>query len=335
MEFKIFWWIIKKILFRFEPEMAHDIALRVIQKFPNLSNFFLQKSPNMNFNFLNKKLHSPIGMAAGLDKNADCLDFWEKLGFGFIEIGTVTQTPQFGNLEPRMFRYPERKSLGNSMGFPNIGCSQMRLKLNNYKRFDRWPKIPVGINIGKSQSTSLKRAHIDYGISTKYLIEFADYIVINISSPNTKGLRRLSEKEYIGRIINSVLRYSKGKPVYLKISPDMNQYELFTLVNFAISEGCNGFISTNTTKYNNMGVSGSFLWNKSYKNTKMICEEFGHRTSIIACGGIDSSRKVKKLINIGCDAVQLYTGLIYEGPNLIHKINKEIYNEWFNEKNRR
>lgn len=325
---------IKKILFKFEPEVAHNIAeysLRFVSKCSILRNYL-----ERNNYIYNTKLHQelfslifehPVGLAAGFDKNATMTQAIKSLGFSFTEIGTVTPKPQNGNKKPRMFRYEKEKSLQNAMGFNNKGAHEVLANLERKLPFS----LPIGINIGKNKTTPEQYALEDYKVLIKKFEAIADYLVINISSPNTPNLRDLQNEQFISFLFNMAKKLTK-KPIFLKIAPDIDEDVAINLCKSAVEAGASGIIATNTTIdytlvdncQNFGGLSGSCLNEKSYTLFKNIAKELFGKTILISVGGISNGEQAYQRIKAGASLVQIYSGLVFEGPSMVKKINEEI-----------
>ncbi len=325
---------VKKVLFKFEPETAHNIGeygLRILGKYKILRNM-MEKKNFKNNSKLSQELFgvtftNPVGLAAGFDKNATMVKAMPSLGFGFTEIGTMTPRPQDGNAKPRMFRYPEEKSVQNAMGFNNEGAHKV---LKNLKKV--YPaSIPVGVNIGKNKTTPEKFALSDYKMLIKKFEATSDYLVINISSPNTPNLRDLQNEKFITELF-TMAKELTNKPILLKIAPDMEVQVAIDLCNSAVNAGAAGIIATNTTIDYSLipncedfgGLSGACLTDKSYLIFKEIAKELYGKTILISAGGIATGEQAYARIKAGASLVQSYTGLIFEGPSMVKKINEEI-----------
>lgn len=325
---------VKKILFKFEPETAHHIAEYAL-KFTGACN--LIKNPMEKCNFItDEKLKqnifgvdfvNPVGLAAGFDKNATMVNAMPAMGFGFTEIGTMTPRPQDGNAKPRMFRYPEHKSVQNAMGFNNEGAHAVLKNLKKVYPF----RIPVGANIGKNKTTPEKYALADYKMLIEKFEGTSDYLVINISSPNTPNLRDLQNEKFITELFEMAKTLTK-KPILLKIAPDMEVDVAINLCNSAINAGAAGIIATNTTIDYDLvpncedfgGLSGACLTQKSYDLFKEIAKELYGKTTLISVGGILTGKEAYKRIKAGASLVQVYSGLVFEGPSMVKNINEEI-----------
>lgn len=329
---------LKKIMFKLEPETAHTVAgigLRAMAHCTPLlgcvKNRYFVSNPILRQQFFGRTFHNPVGLAAGFDKNGQYILSTPALGFGFTEIGTVTPLSQEGNPKPRLFRLIEDESIQNAMGFNNHGAEYMLERLKKLYFFD----YPIGINIGKNKITPENIALRDYKILFETFKNHGDYIVINISSPNTPGLRDLQNEQFI-RDIFTAAKEITSQPVLLKIAPDMEAEDAIKLCKTAIDAGAAGIIATNTTidyslatdpnKQDFGGLSGKVLQEKSYQLFKAIAKELHDKTMLISVGGIDSAEEVYKRIKAGASLVQLYTPFIYHGPKLIKDINQGLIN---------
>jgi dihydroorotate dehydrogenase len=324
---------VRPLLFSLDAETAHrltigllggashfDVALRA------LSSFQPRSKPKTLFGL---KFPNPIGLAAGLDKNGVALSAWAALGFGFVEIGTVTAKAQPGNPKPRIFRLPAQQALINRLGFNNDGAKVVAERLHRLRDSGRWPAVPVGINIGKSRATPLEQTRDDYLCSFRLLRDFADYIALNVSSPNTPGLRELQEPQRLSELLHAVAceAGTTPKPVLVKISPDLANAELKPILAVCEENGVAGIIATNTTLDHSSippqldqagGLSGAPLREKS---TAFVREIAARSTiPIIASGGICDAQSAHEKFQAGAQLIQLYTGLVYRGPGLLREI---------------
>jgi dihydroorotate dehydrogenase len=324
---------VRPLLFSLDAETAHHMTLRLLGRASNfdralgvLRSFEPSSKPRTLFglNFPN-----PIGLAAGLDKNGVALPAWAALGFGFIEIGTVTAKAQPGNPKPRIFRLPEQQALINRLGFNNDGADAIAHRLAALRKTGRWPAVPVGINIGKSRATPLEQATDDYLYSFRMLRDFADYITLNISSPNTPGLRELQEPEKLSELMHAIGNEAgtAPKPLVVKISPDLSGAELKTIVAVCEKNRVSGIIATNTTLDHSSiapqldqagGLSGAPLRDKS---TALVREIAARSTiPVIASGGVFDAESAQEKFQAGAQLIQLYTGFVYRGPQLLREI---------------
>jgi len=325
---------LKKVLFLFQPETAHNLAelgLKFLPKCRVLNNYMVNKNFIMNPK-LSQEIHgikfvNPVGLAAGFDKNANMIKAMPALGFGFTEIGTMTPKAQDGNPKPRMFRYPEHNSVQNAMGFNNEGATTVLTNLKKVFPFS----IPVGANIGKNKTTPEEFALQDYKVLIRKFESNSDYLVINISSPNTPNLRDLQNEKFITELF-SMAKELTDKPIFLKIAPDMEVDVAIELCNTAVNAGASGIIATNTTIDYSLvpncqdfgGLSGACLTNKSYELFKEIARELYGKTTLISVGGISTGEEAYKRLKAGASLVQSYSGMIFEGPSMVRKINEEL-----------
>jgi dihydroorotate dehydrogenase len=267
---------------------------------------------------------NPIGLGAGFDKNATVTKSMKGLGFGYTEVGTITPKPQDGNAKPRLFRFPQSESLQNAMGFNNDGKDAILNRIKSIYPFD----IPIGANIGKNKTTSQDDALSDYRVLIETFKDYSDYLVINISSPNTPNLRDLQNESFIKELFD-MSQTLTNKPIFLKIAPDMDSDVAINLCKTAVNSGASGIIATNTTiDYSLLdnpkdfgGISGKVLNDKSYKIFCDISKELFGETILISVGGIDSAQSAYSRIKAGASLVQIYSSLIFKGPSLVRDIN--------------
>ena len=327
--------LVRPLLFSLDAETAHrvtiellrgashfDLALRVLRSF---------QPPSKPKTLFGLTFPNPIGLAAGLDKNGVALPAWAALGFGFIEIGTVTAKPQPGNPEPRIFRLPQQQALINRLGFNNDGADAIAERLRSLRRTKRWPAVPVGINIGKSRATPLEHATEDYLYSFRLLRDFADYIALNVSSPNTPGLRELQEPRKLSELLQAIGNEpgTATNPLLIKISPDLSPIELEVILNVCAENGVAGIIATNTTLDHSSvppeldeegGLSGAPLREKATTLVRDIVAKSA--IPVIASGGICDTESALEKFQAGAQLIQLYTGFVYRGPRLLREIVK-------------
>ena len=321
---------VRPLLFSLDPETAHNLALKSLRHAPLLALRALkrfQPLPNP-VTLFGVTFPNPIGLAAGFDKNAVALPAWAALGFGFVEVGTVTARAQPGNPRPRIFRYSEQQALINRLGFNNDGADMVANRLRQLRESGRWPAIPVGINIGKSKLTPVDQAPDDYLNSFRRLRNFADYFVLNVSSPNTPGLRSLQERESLSILLRAVTDENRTlKPILVKIAPELSLNELDDVIATCEQHQVAAIIATNTTTDHSAiprsqdqtgGLSGAPLREKS----TALVREIRKRSTIpiIASGGISDAESAREKIEAGAQLLQLYTGYIYRGPGLIREI---------------
>ena len=333
--------IILPVLFLIDPEKVHNIifsSIKILFKFPLVkflvSKFYIIDDSRLEKSLFGIKFKNPVGLAAGFDKNAQLYEELTSFGFGFIEIGTVTPKPQSGNPKKRLFRLVEDSAIINRMGFNNVGVEKVIKNLKKNK------STLIGGNIGKNKITPNYLAIDDYVTSFNMLFDFVDYFVVNVSSPNTPNLRDLQEKEPLTKLINSLISINrnknKPKPILLKIAPDLNNNQLLDIISIVKDTGLDGIIATNTTinrdnlkslnKNELGGLSGKPLTSRSTEVIKFISKNSNKTIPIIGVGGINSVADALEKFDAGADLIQIYTGFIYEGPNLIRSINKALLN---------
>jgi dihydroorotate dehydrogenase len=338
---------IRFFLFFLDAERAHYTALllfRVLLRVPFLkqimSSYFAPSQSNSPVEAFGLTFKNPVGLAAGFDKNGDYMEIMSVLGFGFIEVGTITPRPQLGNPKPRLFRLKQDRAIINRMGFNNKGVDYLAGKLET----DKPPGVIVGGNIGKNKDTPQEEAYKDYLICFQKLYDLVDYFAVNVSSPNTPGLRDLQEKEPLRRILDPLLAEretrSVFRPILLKIAPDLSENQLQDIVELVMELPVDGIIATNTTLSRSGlksssallenigpgGLSGDPVFNKSTD----FCERIRHLSNqsipIIGVGGISTPQMAMQKFAAGASLVQLYSGMIYAGPALIRKILKALRN---------
>jgi dihydroorotate dehydrogenase len=341
--------IVRPALFRTDPEIIHHRVfrwLKIIFRFPFVKNIcsgiYSNKDKRLHRHLLGIDFPNPVGLAAGFDKDGKLFNELSSFGFGFIEVGTVTPLPQPGNDKPRMFRLPDDQAIINRMGFNNEGVRAMTARLKN-----RNGKIIIGGNIGKNKNTPNESSLSDYETCFRELFDVVDYFAVNVSSPNTPGLRSLQEKEPLQsllihlQMLNDTLSSEKKvarKPVLLKIAPDLSEAQLDEIIDVTIATKLDGIIATNTTidrrglksskhvvdSAGAGGLSGKPLRDKSTEVIRYLAQRSGKKFVLIGAGGIHSAEDALMKLNAGADLIQVYTGFIYEGPGLIKKINDAI-----------
>jgi dihydroorotate dehydrogenase len=267
-----------------------------------------------------------VGLAAGFDKDAQAIEFFSNCGFGAVEVGTVTKVPQVGNPRPRIWRLPEIQSLRNAMGFPNAGCEVIKENILSSKY-----STSLGVNIGKNKDTTIVDTPGEYSYLYDYFAPFCDYLVINISSPNTPGLRDLQTKEAFKAICEAVDEKRKlhPKPLYLKIAPDLAREDILDLVELAKEFNLSGIIATNTTiqhDYEKGGLSGKYIKEISKNVRKIVCEAVREvdDLSVIGVGGIDTFDEIHEFWKDGGSFVQVYSSFVFQGPKLLNNFQKDI-----------
>jgi dihydroorotate dehydrogenase len=340
--------IARPLLFLLRPEAAHTLAVavgRAAQRVPGtcgLVKVFAggPPSPSLARRVAGVDFPGPIGLAAGLDKGAELLPLWKALGFGFVEIGTVTPVPQPGNPRPRSFRLVDEELALNRMGFNSEGAAVVAKRLRH-----RPSGLVVGGNIGKNKATPEEDALSDYRAAYRLIAPETDYVALNVSSPNTPGLRRLQAPELLAPLLDGMLETRKemgleARPVFLKLAPDLDPEELDSIVDTALSSGVSGLIATNTTldrsivqseanrakvlAWGDGGLSGRALMPKARAIQKQILQRLDGRLPLIACGGISTPQDVRETLAMGADLAQVYTALIFHGPGLVGRMHREI-----------
>jgi len=339
---------IKPILFKFDPEKVHHFVTANLKRFNRLGGAAISKAVwNFEDTRLQKevfglKFKNPVGLAAGFDKNGELMGEMANMGFGFVEVGTVTPLPQEGNPKPRMFRLPADGALINRMGFNNLGVDVVAKRLAAYRSDpkERNKRLIIGGNIGKNKNTPNEDAVSDYIKCFDRLFDVVDYFVVNVSSPNTPGLRALQEKEPLMQLLNTLqqrnFKNGVSRPILLKIAPDLTNEQLDDIVEIVQQTGIAGIIATNTTisreglqspeelKKEMGGLSGKPLTKRSTEVIAYLSKKSNKAFPIIGVGGIHSAADAIEKLNAGASLVQLYTGFIYEGPGLVGRINKGI-----------
>ncbi len=323
---------LRPLLFRMDAESAHHFALGALETAPApFLRLAFGAAPALPREVAGLRFPNPVGLAAGMDKNAVALPAWEALGFGFVEVGTITARAQPGNPRPRLFRYPELGALINRMGFNNDGADAVAARLAHLKSSGHWPRIPVGVNLGKSKVTELADAPADYLHSYRALLPFGDYFVINVSSPNTPGLRELQEKDALAGIVRTLRDHDAAKPLFVKIAPDLTAPQLDAILELTAAENLSGLIATNTTLDHSVipagrdetgGLSGTPLRDRANEVLRHL--RAGTDRPIIASGGIMDGPAARERLAAGASLVQVYTGFVYRGPGLLREITKEV-----------
>ena len=333
----------RTFLFNLDPETAHDLTLNQLAQ---TQNTFLDRAYRQPWiadpvQLAGLTFPNRVGMAAGLDKNARCIDGLGAMGFGFVEVGTVTPLPQPGNDKPRMFRLSGAKALINRLGFNNQGLDAFVANVKKSK-FRSQGRL-LGLNIGKNASTPIERATDDYLIGLSGVYEHADYVTVNISSPNTKNLRSLQTDEALDQLLSALNErkmaladtYQKRVPVFLKIAPDLDDAQVAVIAQSLVKHHMDGVIATNTTLSRDAvkgmqycdeagGLSGSPVLAGSNRVIRLLRQHLGTQFPIVGVGGILSGYDAVSKIEAGADVVQIYTGLIYKGPALVHEVAKAL-----------
>ena len=327
--------LIRPFLFKFDPEEVHHFTFSFLKNFGFLAKLFLPKpieDKRLEREVFGLKFKNPVGLAAGFDKDAKLFSELSDLGFGFIEIGTLTPRPQPGNDKKRLFRLKEDSAIINRMGFNNGGVDEAVERLKKNKN------VLIGGNIGKNKVTPNEEAVNDYKICFEKLFPYVDYFVVNVSSPNTPNLRALQEKEPLTKLLGELQKLNfekpKPKPLLLKIAPDLTDEQLLDIIDIVKETQIAGVIATNTTlsrenlisenKSETGGLSGKPLTKRSTEVIRFLSDKSGKAFPIIGVGGIHTAQDAIEKLEAGASLVQLYTGFIYEGPELINEINQAI-----------
>ena len=325
--------LVRPLLFKFNPEFIHEMTLFGLRNLNNLGLLapFKANPPALPTKLMGLDLPNPVGLAAGLDKNGEAINAFGALGFGYIEVGTVTPKPQPGNPKPRLFRLPARQAIVNRMGFNNHGVDAL---IENIKKA-KFSGV-LGVNIGKNATTPIENAVDDYLICLEKLYPYADYIAVNISSPNTQNLRSLQNKDELDALLSQLkekqlsLEAAQGKyvPLAIKIAPDLSKEQVIETAEILLRNQVDGVIATNTTIDKKSiephplsneagGLSGAPLTAQSNIILQILSKELQNKLPIIGVGGIVEGKHAKEKIQLGAQAVQIYSGLIFQGPALI------------------
>lgn len=332
----MFYPAIRKILFQFDAETIHELTIKGLKSSGStpFNAFYKQNIADKPLNVMGIDFPNALGLAAGLDKNGECIDAFAAMGFGFVEVGTVTPRPQPGNDKPRIFRLPEANAVINRMGFNNKGVDYLVSQVRSAKY-----KGVLGINIGKNKDTPEESAKDDYIHCMRKVYDFATYITVNISSPNTPGLRSLQYGDALNELLSALKaeqeqlakQYDKYVPIAVKIAPDLNEEEIQSIAKSLIDNKIDGVIATNTTlsregveglEYGNEqgGLSGTPVKDKSTTVIRILAKALDNKLPIIGVGGISSSSDANEKLRAGASLVQVYTGFIYQGPPLVKEI---------------
>ncbi len=341
--------LFKPFLFLISPENAHrftasllDLAVAFAPTRRLLRFWYCLPDKRLERRVMGLNFPNPVGLAAGFDKDGKHIAGMECLGFGFVEVGTVTPLPQEGNPRPRLFRLPADRALINRMGFNNEGLEVLAGRLKDWRQNHSSPGLIIGGNIGKNKATPNEQAESDYLKGFEALFPWVDYFVVNVSSPNTPNLRDLQEKEPLTRLLSRLQEknqaQSSPKPILLKIAPDLTDSQLDDIAGIVRATGLAGVIATNTTVSRDRlrtlagdvaamgagGLSGAPVRARATEVIRYLREKLGREVVIIGVGGVDSAESAREKLEAGADLVQVYTGLVYEGPGLVKKILKRL-----------
>lgn len=332
------WKALRSLFFLIDPERAHDIALaaltlRSLFPYSDLPPRDVARAGSLSRTLFGIRFPNLLGLAAGFDKNAEALPAWQRLGFGYIEVGTVTPKPQPGNPKPRVFRFPQDQAIINRLGFNNLGAKRVCANVARWRKQNK-VHVPIGINLGKGKETPLKDAPHDYRDAFLILADLADYITVNVSSPNTVGLRDLQGEDQLRRILDSLSsenqKRTSPRPLLLKLAPDLSPEGAVAAGRVALEHGLAGLIVSNTTLSRNGlssskaptdgGLSGHPLSALSTRMLKDLRAAFGSKFAYVGVGGIMNGEDAQKKIDAGADLLQSYTGFVYGGPTFPRRL---------------
>ena len=333
--------LVRRALFRMDAERAHELTLGSLGRHPKLWSSVFRRlvdapAPSQRRRVGGVEVAGPVGLAAGLDKNGIAVPVWGALGFGFVEVGTVTMHPQPGNPRPRLFRLAAERALINRMGFNNGGSEALAITLRTLRDAGAWPEVPVGANLGKSKITPLDDAAGDYATSAKRLAGLVDWFTVNVSSPNTPGLRDLQDASFLRQILPAVLDAAGDTPVWLKLAPDLTDDAIEQAVSLAREVGVSAVVATNTTIRRDLlehpsphadeagGLSGRPLHGFARDRIQVVLDAAGDAIDVVGVGGIETAEQAQNVLDMGCKAVQLYTAFVYEGPGLPARLHRGL-----------
>ena len=324
---------IEKLLFLLPPEVSHNLAITSLKTLGAMPGAIKPISGTKK-KVLGLDFQNCLGLAAGFDKDAQAVEGLARLGFGFIEVGTVTPRPQPGNLKPRLFRYPDHEAVINRMGFNNLGMDAMVKKLNGIRDRDRLRGTILGVNIGKNKDTPIEKAVDDYVVGIERFNDLADYLTLNISSPNTPGLRSMQTGEQLEQMLdtakNAQSRQKKYVPLLVKVAPDLNKENAEYMCEKITEYELDGVITTNTTldrppnlvQNEEGGLSGLPLFEKRLEILRLFRSYLHPSCPVVGVGGISDEEKAETFFNNGADLIQVYTGFVYKGTKMVQKISK-------------
>jgi dihydroorotate dehydrogenase len=327
--------ILRPLLFQTDPEWIHHQSISLLSRLP-LAQIYAKcyPAPEDPCEIFGLKFRNRLGLAAGFDKNADLIHAMYHLGFGFTELGTITDQAQPGNPRPRIFRCPQEQGIVNRMGFPNAGSAALALKIKQARALGPYPAFPIGINIGKSKNAELSAAAADYLNSFRTLFSVADFFVINVSSPNTPGLRSLQSREALAPILDELTKANRAlgaKPLLLKIAPDLALTEIADILQLISEYNLSGIVATNTTLDHRSitlketgGLSGAPVRQKSTDIIRFISQETQGKLPIVGVGGVFNQSDYLEKRDAGASLVQVYTGFIYQGPTIVRQILSDL-----------
>ena len=322
----------RPLLFCLPAETAHEVSMLLLGMAAAVLGRSVPAPAGRPVECFGLRFPNAVGLAAGMDKNATALPAWPLMGFGFVEIGTVTARAQPGNAKPRVFRLPRQRALINRLGFNNEGAAAVAERLARWKASGRWPRVPVGINLGKSRVTPLEHAADDYAESFRLLRGHGDYFAVNVSSPNTPGLRELQAADHLRGILRALRKENpSGRPILVKIAPDLAGEDIDGIVSAGEEEGAAGWIATNTTIDHSSvpagcdedgGLSGDPLRERATRVVRRVAARAAR--PVIGVGGVSDAGSAREKLSAGAALVQLYTGLVYGGPALPRQIARGL-----------
>lgn len=336
------WRVGRKLLFSVDAERVHHLAMASLSVWSRVCSVDLPTSdvaraPSLRTEAFGLVFPNPLGLAAGFDKDAVAVPAWHALGFGFVEVGTVTARPQPGNERPRLFRLPADRALKNRMGFNNQGAVACVQRLERWRHAGR-VKIPVGVNIGKSKVVDNADAADDYRASFGAVADVADYVVVNVSSPNTPGLRALQQKDELSRVLDVVCgdnaKRTAPRPVLVKLAPDLAFEDARACADAALHAGCRGLVLTNTTidptglqgpvPEGGGGISGAPLFARSTELLRTLAREYQGKLAFMGAGGVEDGATLQAKLDAGAAVAQAYTGFVYGGPGFVRRCLREL-----------
>jgi dihydroorotate dehydrogenase len=327
----LYQFLLRPLLFQLDPERAHELGLWAARKLSassllsNLVHSFAGHSRPVRVAGLT--FPNPVGLAGGLDKNGIAVRAWWAFGFGFAELGTVTPRPQPGNPKPRMFRLAAQQAIVNRMGFNNDGAEALAARLANNPR----PPFPIGVSVGKNATTPLEKAADDYAAAASVVAPVADFISVNVSSPNTAGLRGLQNPADLAKLVAATKAVISGKPLFVKLAPELDGDSLKAVLDAALGAGAAGIIATNTLAQFDAsgrplgGLSGRPIREIALGRVEATKKYVGDSVAVIGCGGIDDVKSARAMMAAGADLIQLYSSLVYRGPFLTARLARGIH----------
>ncbi len=325
---------LRPLLFRLDPERAHHLALSAasgLARLPTACRLVraVARPASRPVSALGLHFPHPVGLAGGMDKDGVAPLAWWAFGFAFLELGTVTPRPQKGNDKPRMFRLPADGALVNRMGFNNRGADELARRLAAQRRAGRRPPIPIGVSVGKNKDTPPEQAADDFAAAAAAVAGVSDFLTVNVSSPNTPGLRALQTGADVGRLVAAVRAAAPGVPVLVKVAPELAGDDLHAVLDAALDHGAAGVIATNTlgttaATGEPAGLSGRPLRDASRRSVAAVRARVGDRATVIGCGGVEDAATAQALLDAGADLVQIYTGLVYRGPFLAAAVSRSL-----------